>query len=302
MGGGAPLGRIINIVGDKSTGKTLQAIELAANFARQYPRGEIEYFEGEHAFDPGYAAAVGMPIDRVTFTEKDDTQNTVQHFYKTLEAFADNCKKRGVPGLYILDSLDSISDDAEQERSIDQASYGQDKAKKMSELFRKLTGKIEKANVCVLIISQVRDAIGVTFGKKQRRSGGKALDFYASLVIWLAKLKTLNVVRGGITRAVGIRIKAKADKNKIALPFRECEYDIQFGYGIDDIGASLDWLTEHKRLDKLELDMNRKQIEAAFENEDAATRAELKAHIDEVVVREWYEVEKLFLPKRSKYD
>lgn len=299
VGGGWPLGRIANIVGDKSTGKTLLAIEAAANFARDYPRGRIWYREAEAAFDKSYAAALGMPIDRVKFGRK---LHTVEDFFEDLSAQAEWCKRTGRLGLYILDSLDSLSDRKEMEREIDKSTYGGDKAKQMSQLFRKLTRSIEEARMNVIIISQVRDKIGISFGRKTTRSGGKALDFYASIVLYLAHIKTISRVRKGQKRAVAVRIRAKCDKNKISLPFRECDFTIRFGYGIEDLQANVAWLKEVKALPDAGLSL--KEAKAILEDVDSIPEDEyagLQKNTARAVKQNWRKIEGYFLPKRKKY-
>lgn len=270
LGGGWPLGRIVNIVGDKSTGKTLLAIEAIANFFLKYDDGWVRYVEAESAFDPAYAKALGIPMDQVE----------MEHGLDTVEAVFDNLsntRTRG-PGLYIVDSLDALSDEAEMKRGISDGSYGAAKAKKLSELFRRLVRQVARQNICVMIISQVRDNIGVTFGEKHTRTGGKALDFYASQVIWLAHLKLLKQTKNKMERPVGVRVRAKCKKNKVGLPFRECEFTIRFGYGVEDTEASEEFLRE---------------IGCSIPKEAVALR--------ETVIQEWYAIEKKFIPEKRKY-
>ena len=299
LGGGYPLGRIVNIVGDKSTGKTLLAIEASANFASKYEEGHIWYSEVESAFDRPYAKALGMPIDRIDFTED---IYTVEDFYEDILKCIAESKKTGQPGLYILDSLDALSDRSELDRDIDKGSYGGEKAKKMSELFRRLVQKLENSKITVLIISQVRDNIGVMFGSKHKRSGGRALDFYASQVIYLAHTKTIERTRSKIKRAVAIQVKAKCNKNKVGLPFRTCEFQIVFGFGVDDVWASIHFLNEVSGLDKIGLTKS---------DADTVLKNTMKLPVEEYnelwdksvpVVKElWQEIETDFLPNRSKY-
>lgn len=270
LGGGWPLGHIVNVVGDSSTGKTLLAMEAVANFFLTYNTGWCVYVDAESAFDIEYAKALGIPMDRVTIV---DDFNTIE------DIFTDLKKARRGPGLYIIDSLDALSDASEMEREINQGSYGASKAKKLSELFRRLVRQVSQQNTCVIVISQVRDAIGVMFGNKHTRSGGRALDFYASQIIWLAKLKTIEKTISKVKRPIAVTIKARCKKNKIGLPFRECEFDIKFGFGIDDAKASSEFLTNlAKPVPK--------------------TAGELR----EAVIKEWYAIEKRFLPEMRKYD
>lgn len=307
VGGGWPLGRVTNIVGDKSTGKTLLAIEACANFARAYPEGKIRYREVEAAFDKAYAQALGMPLERVDFGAKDDVFDTVEDIFEELDAVLD--KEPDEPSLYILDSLDALSDRDEMERAIDKGTFGAGKAKQMSQLFRRVIRKIEASKVNLMIISQVRDNIGVTFGAKYSRSGGKALDFYASQVVLLAHIERIKKTIQGNERVIGVRIKAKCEKNKISLPFRECEFEIIFGYGIDDLVASLEWLKDVNRLKELGdwytnyvgPDGKLKKLLDAIESQEKLEYRATVAEIGSVVSRVWQEIETGFLPSRQKY-
>lgn len=279
LGGGWPLGRIVNIVGDKSTGKTLLVMEAIANFFRQYDTGDCWYNEAESAFDVDYAKALGIPFDRVNY--KDDCA-TVEELQQHIEEVVfDKERNPETPGLYIIDSLDALSDASEMDRGIGESSYGAAKAKKLSEFFRRSTQRLKRTNTCLIVISQVRDAIGVTFGEKHSRSGGKALDFYASIALWLAHIQLLKRTVDKVERPYGVKIKARCKKNKIALPFRECKFDIKFGYGIDDIGASLDFLKESGQT------YNAKKLDP----ED----------LRQTVLKRWYEIENSFLTTERKY-
>lgn len=303
IGWGWPLGRIINIVGDQSTGKTLLAIEAMANFALQYKRGRIRYREAEAAFIPEYAGALGLPLDRVEFSAGEGGEaDTVEKFYNDLSEFLK--KLKGKPGLYILDSLDAISDEAEVAREFGEATYGTAKAKYMSELFRKITRKVESSKVSLMIISQTRDRIGGGFGRKYARTGGKALDFYASIILYLAHIGELPRTVNGIKRSVGIKIRAKCTKNKVGLPFRGCDFPILFAYGIEDITAGIDWLKANKCLSKIDMtnrDINRLRKRALRLELSKEEYKEYSEMIGSVVRANWQEIETSFLPKRGKY-
>lgn len=271
LGGGWAVGRVSNVVGDKSTGKTLLVLEGAANFLRQYPDGHVKYKECESAFDSQYAAALGIPMDKIAVEED---LNTVEDMFKDLDKLIKTADDNE-PILYIVDSLDSLSDDAEMARDIGQGSYGTAKAKNMSEMFRRQVRQLKKKRTHVQIVSQVRDNIGVTFGKKTTRSGGKALDFYASQVLWLAHIKTLKRTVSKQERPVGVITRAKCEKNKVGLPFRQTDFQITFGYGVEEEMASLTFLAEIGK----------------------KPRSDLRAQ----VIEEWYRIEKTFLPERRKY-
>lgn len=301
-GGAYALGRMFNIIGDKSTGKTLLAIEACANFARNYPKGKIYYREAESAFDKSYAGALGMPLSRVEFVEKSQKFDTVEDFYHDLKAKCAEARKKKVPALYIVDSLDALSTEIDMGRVFGEQTYRTDKPAMMGELFRKLIREVEAAEMCLIIISQVRANIGARFGDKTSRSGGKALDFYASAVLKLAHLKTLVQTRTGVKRATAVRIKAKCTKNKLALPFRECEFTIRFGYGVEDYEASLEWLIAVKRTK--DLGLNKKQAEELLEESvewDSDKLGALRAEMEPVIAAVWQDIETDFLPSRKKY-
>lgn len=271
LGGGWALGHVANIVGDKSTGKTLLAMEAIANLFLQYEDSWCHYVQAEGAaFDVDYANALGIPMDRVILKDEIDT---VEQLFDDLNAL-----RYKEPGLYIVDSLDALSDEAEMGRGIREGTYGAAKPKLLGQLFRRTVRKLGKQATGVIIVSQVRDNIGVSFGEKHTRSGGKALDFYASQILWLAKIKTLDRTIQQIKRPTGVTIRANCKKNKIGLPFRKCDFNIRFGYGIEDMAASADFLTS---------------IGKSAPKTPEALR--------EAVIKEWYNVERKFLPEKRKY-
>jgi len=295
LGGGYPLGRIVNIVGDASTGKTLLAIEAFINFKKNYPDGKMYYHESEAAFDIGYAEELGMPVDSVEFIED---VKTVEDFYSSIEKIIKQHKEEKVHGLYVLDSLDALSDRAELERGITDSSYAMTKQKKLSEIFRRIVVDIEDTKICLMIISQVRDNIGVVFGERYKRSGGKALDFYASQVLWLAEIEKLYKTVKKIKRPIGIMIKAKCKKNKISLPFRECVFPIIFGYGIDDAYASLNFLTDVGVFDDF---CKETGVSTPKNLLNADLNESEKAKLDDFVSKTWSSIEENFVIKRRKY-
>lgn len=303
LGGGWAYPRIFNIVGDKSTGKTGNAIEAFANFKIAFPVCRMRYAEAEAAFDEGYAEVLGFPPE---VTRPDDMLNTVEEFRDDVYKFASESK--GVPSLYILDSLDALSDAGEVERFQEKLKgkdvsegYGAKKAKEMSAMFRQVVRHISKNNCALGIISQVRENIGVTFGSKYTRSGGKALDFYCSQVLTLAEIgKKTQTVRGD-TRVIGVDVLGKVTKLKVGRPFREAEYRIIFEYGIDDHISMLEWMKEGKHLaDEAYKDI-KKKIEKARDAQDYKTLAELHSQLKQDVTSIWIAVEKELTPPVRKY-
>lgn len=305
LGGGWALGRVANIVGDRSSGKTLLAIEAAANFNATYPEGLIRYAESESAFDPSYAEALGMPLHAVVLNQ-DNPMRTVEDWYEDCEAFLKAREADGKPGLYILDSFDALSDDAEMERDIDKGSFGAAKAKKSGELFRKLIGRLEKTRVALIVVSQIRDKIGVTFGETKTRSGGKALDFYASHIVWLAEIGKIKKTMAGVERVIGVEVRARVRKNKVGLPHRECQYPVLFGYGIDDLTAGVEWLLSvgSEALLKEELGVSKAGFKVRINNlreKGGEEVREFRAKLKALVIAEWTRIESGFLPKAKKY-
>lgn len=237
---GYPVGKIVNLVGDKQLGKSLLCLETimyAYYVLRKKYDIKLIYNDTEAALNMENAINIGFPSDAIEFRQSATVENWYEDLNKEIES-SDNYDLV----IYILDSLDAISTEEELEQDFNEKSFGMAKQKKLSELFRKLTQKIDKKNILLIVVSQIREAIGVTFGKKQRRSGGKALDFYAYQIVWLYNKGTIK--DGNIT--TGIEVKAKVEKNRVWKPFRECEFNILFEYGIDDLGSNIDYLIENK--------------------------------------------------------
>jgi RecA/RadA recombinase/intein/homing endonuclease len=195
------------------------------------------------------------------------------------------------PCVYVVDSLDALSSETELKRDIHEGSYNLTKQKLLGELFRTEVGRIKRAKMLMIIISQIRDRIGAMIrGAKYTRAGGRALDFYASVVIFLADLGKVYETNKGIKRPVAIKVKAKANKNKITQPFRECVFELRFGYGIDDEYACLDYLKEVGRLGDMGLEKvpdNLKKIDVP--------------RLKMTTVKVFGEIEGMFLPPKGKY-
>jgi recombination protein RecA len=294
LGGGWAENRIANIVGDASSGKTLLAIEACTNFAMKYPKGKIRYCETEAAFSEDYAAALGMPIDRI---DLETPIITVEELFQDISKYTKTDNK--YPKLYIVDSLDALSDSAELEKDFNEGSYGTAKARQMSKLFRMTTKDVESSDTTVLIISQTRDNIGAMFGDKIAVSGGKALKFYSSQRLFIYHLGQIDRTIHGIKRVTGIKVRGNVRKNKVGLPFREAQFNIDFGYGINDTESCLNWLkttkapvsfgdpsTYLKQLAK----MNDKEYHESIDK------------IHKLVESQWWSIETSLLPKRAKYD
>jgi RecA/RadA recombinase len=297
LGGGWPLSRISNIIGDKSTGKTLLAIEATNSFMRQFPNAMPKYRESEAAFDQAYAASIGMPVDKIDFGIDRDV-NTIEDFYKDLEEYLKELD--GEPGLYILDSLDALSSEAELKRDFNEGSYSMEKAKQMSQLLRRLVRELKSTKTHLMIISQERDNIGITFGKKSTRSGGRALDFFATHCLWLHKIKTNEQTIDKIKRPISLDIRAKAEKNKISVPLRQCDFTLRFSFGVDDLQSSMDFLEEVGKLDLLLKDKSKTQFNRWAEELSDNDYWQLIDEAGDIAAKVWDDIEAAFLPKRKR--
>lgn len=293
--GGWGRARIVNIVGDRSTGKTLLAVEACANFAMVAPVENIRYVEAESAFDEDYGRVIGMPPN----IHPIDNVRTVEAFFADLAEFCNVQKHNPYPCLYVLDSLDALSDDAELKRNLGDASYGMEKAKLMSEGFRKCVKDITAANCTLMVVSQVRDKINVRFGETKTRSGGRALDFYASQIIWLAEIEKMKRTVSTVDRITGVVIRIRNRKNKLGPPYREAEQTMLYGFGIDDEQSMLKWLLKTKVINNAV-----KWMDAVHEARTANDRArinQINAELRKLVWDKWNAIEHELAPIGRKY-
>jgi RecA/RadA recombinase len=245
--GGWPIGRVSNIIGDSGSGKTLLAIEAVSMFLLNPLPGIkpfAHYYEAEAAFDQSYAEKLGMPIEQVRFIDVED--KTVEHLFSVIEEICDKTiaskHANEVAHLFVLDSLDAITSESELKQAFDDsATYAMGKQKKLGELFKKLVTKMEAANMHLMIISQVRENItAMPFAPKFRRSGGKALQFYCSNVLWLAEIEKLKTT----TKIVyGVICKMRITKSRTGKNYRECEVPIIYSFGLDEIFSLLRFLS-----------------------------------------------------------
>lgn len=291
LGGGWAAGKVSNIVGDRSSGKTLLCIEAASNYVRTFPSGKVLYIEAEAAFDIEYARTLGLPEERLELVSDIPT---VEALWRRVEDIIGAKEEH----LVIVDSLDALTDEAEVEREIGGATYGAAKAKLLSEGFRKLIRGMGAQQLTLMIVSQIRDNIGATlFAKKTKRSGGHALDFYASQVLELAELSKMKKTVGGIERAIGLNVKATCTKNKVGWPYRDCLVQILFGFGLDDIRAGIEWIAKAKPEALKDLG-----IEGLTPENWKRHVAKLdRATVAELVSRVWTEVDSQFRPESKKY-
>jgi protein RecA len=300
LGGGWACGRVINIVGDESTGKTLLAIEACQNYLRKFPKAHVVYRESEFAFDRDYARKVGFPDDAELRPDPDDKEDDPLMTVERMKGEVDELIEADKQFLYVVDSLDAVSDAAEQDRGFDEGTYGT-KAAKMSLFFRKTINPLSR-NGTMIIVSQTRDKIGATWGKKKVRTGGRALDFYASQILWLYEKSKLKIVRKGVERKIGITVQARVEKNKCGRPFRDVEFPVLFEYGIDDLSAMADWLKEVKADKMLEsLANGRSNYPDCIKTMEPSESLKERTRLEDVTKTKWDEIEKLFDPVGSKY-
>ena len=233
--GGFPRGRIIEVYGPESSGKTTLALTVVAS--AQESGGICAYIDAEHAMDPEYATKLGVNIDDMLISQPDSGEQALE--------IAETLVRSNSVDVIVIDSVAALVPRAELDGEMGDSHMGL-QARLMSQALRKMTSIISNSNTCFIFINQLRDKIGVMFGSPETTTGGKALKFYASVRLDIRRIGAIKEA----DRVVGNRTKVKVVKNKVAPPFREVEFDIMYGEGISREGDLLDLAVVHNVVDK----------------------------------------------------
>jgi len=233
--GGFPRGRVVEIFGPESSGKTTIALQVVAQ--AQKTGGMAAFVDAEHALDPGYAKKLGVDVDNLLVSQPDYGEQALE----ITEALV----RSGAIDVLVVDSVAALVPKAELDGEMGDSHMGL-QARLMSQALRKLTGTVSKSRTCLIFINQIREKIGVMFGNPETTTGGRALKFYSSVRVDIRRIAAIK--EGDVV--TGSRTKVKVVKNKVAAPFREAEFDIMYGEGISREGDLLDLAVNHNLLEK----------------------------------------------------
>ena len=234
--GGYPRGRVIEIYGPESSGKTTLALHAIAE--SQKMGGIAAFIDAEHAMDPSYAKKLGVNIDELWISQPDSGEQALE--------IAESLVRSGAVDIIVVDSVAALTPQAEIDGDMGDSHMGL-QARLMSQALRKLTGLLSKSNTTIIFINQIRMKIGVMFGNPETTTGGNALKFYASVRIEVRKIESLS---RGADDIIGNRVRIKVVKNKVSPPFKKVELDLMFGEGISYISSVLDAALKYEMLEK----------------------------------------------------